>query len=248
MWSMRNNTNYMQTGVLAALQLTSRRSRKSCSRTSTQEPELDRSRQEGRAARLRHPAGQKDMTRVALLVNLLRVQGIEVGRAEGRGQARRTARSPPGSFVIKRDQPYGRLAKILLEKQDFPDANLRTYDDTGWTMGLMLQADVKAIADKAMLDVAVEPVNARRETGRCIERRSRARRRSSSPITARTRWSRCAIALKELTVQATEQPFKPATTRAIRRGRSSSPRRRPDATSPLPCARRSSRWASPPRA
>ena len=28
---------------------------------------------------------------------------------------------PAGSFVIKRDQPYGRLSGILLEKQDFPD-------------------------------------------------------------------------------------------------------------------------------
>ena len=49
---------------------------------------------------------------------------------------------PAGSLVIKRDQPYGRLAKILLEKQDFPDPSLTTYDDTGWTMGLMTQAKV----------------------------------------------------------------------------------------------------------
>ena len=60
---------------------------------------------------------------------------------------------PAGSYVIKRDQPYGRLAKTLLEKQTFPDPSLRTYDDTGWTMGLMMQADVKPIADKTILDV-----------------------------------------------------------------------------------------------
>jgi hypothetical protein len=60
---------------------------------------------------------------------------------------------------VKRNQPYGRLAKILLEKQVFPDPALRTYDDTAWTMGLMSQADVKEIDDKALLDAAVDPVD-----------------------------------------------------------------------------------------
>src|SRR5262249_60086764 len=61
---------------------------------------------------------------------------------------------PAGSFVIKRDQPYGRLAKILLEKQNFPDPALQTYDDTGWTMGLMSQTKIVESADKAVLSVA----------------------------------------------------------------------------------------------
>ena len=84
-----------------------------------------------------------------MLISLLRVQGIEVGRAKGEIKLT-DGTYPAGSFIIKRDQPYGRLAKILLEKQNFPDANLRTYDDTGWTMGLMLQTEVKATADKAV--------------------------------------------------------------------------------------------------
>src|SRR5207245_6001523 len=65
---------------------------------------------------------------------------------------------PAGSFIVKRDQPYGRLAKILLEKQVYPDPNLRTYDDAAWTMGLMSQTEVKEIQDKAVLDAAVEPI------------------------------------------------------------------------------------------
>ena len=61
--------------------------------------------------------------------------------------------------MIKRDQPYGRLAKNLLEKQSFPDPNLRTYDDSGWTMGLAMLTDVKEIKDKAILGVKTTNVN-----------------------------------------------------------------------------------------
>jgi hypothetical protein len=65
---------------------------------------------------------------------------------------------PAGSYVIKRDQPYGRLAKNLLERQNYPDPNLTTYDDSGWTMGLAMLVDVKDIKDKAILDVPVTSV------------------------------------------------------------------------------------------
>ena len=95
---------------------------------------------------------QRDMTRVAALVNILRVQRIEVGLAANEIKVS-DGTFPAGSYVIKRDQPYGRLAKNLLEKQSFPDPNLRTYDDSGWTMGLAMLTDVKEIKDKAILDV-----------------------------------------------------------------------------------------------
>ena len=136
-WSLRNNTNYGETGVLTALQYTSQfpkvilenfymKSRNS----------VETGRKETVAGYV-IPAGQRDMTRVERLVNLLRMQGIEVGRATAEVQADRKARSPPARSSIKRDQPYGRLAKTLLEKQVYPDPNLRTYDDASWTMGLM---------------------------------------------------------------------------------------------------------------
>ncbi len=95
---------------------------------------------------------QRDMTRVAELVNILRVQRIEVGLASSEIKVS-DGTFPAGSYVIKRDQPYGRLAKNLLERQSFPDPNLRTYDDSGWTMGLAMLTDVKEIKDKAILDV-----------------------------------------------------------------------------------------------
>ena len=94
-------------------------------------------------------------TRVSVLVNLLRMQGIEVGRATSEVKLKEGT-FPAGSLIVKRDQPYSRLAKTLLEKQVYPDPNLRTYDDASWTMGLMSHTDVKEIADKKILEVAVD--------------------------------------------------------------------------------------------
>jgi hypothetical protein len=155
-FSRRNNTNYMQTGVLSALQLTSmfpnlvldnfyRKTINSIEAGKTDPPH----------GYVIPP--QRDMTRVAQLVNLLRVQRIEIGQTTGEIKTS-DGTFPAGSYVIKRDQPYGRLAKNLLERQDYPDPNLRTYDDSGWTMGLASLVDVKEIKDKAILAAKTTPV------------------------------------------------------------------------------------------
>ena len=163
-WSMRNNTNYSQTAALAALQLASsnpafllenfyRKSRNAVADGEHNPPH-------GFVI----PAGQRDMTRAATLVNLLRIQGVEVGRADGT-LAFGDETYPAGSYVIKGGQPYFRLAKILLGNQEFPDDGLRTYDDTGWTMGPMHRTEVAAIDDPAVLDAPVEPIDEARVIG-----------------------------------------------------------------------------------
>jgi hypothetical protein len=156
MWSMRNNTNYSETAVLAGLELTAGLSK------TVLENFYKKSRNSIRSGETEAPFGyvipvQADMTRVAFIVNVLRLQGIEVGRATAEVKLKEGT-YPAGSIVIKRNQPYGRLAKILLEKQEFPEGNLTTYDDTGWTMGLMSHATVVESADKAVLDAAVTPL------------------------------------------------------------------------------------------
>jgi hypothetical protein len=163
-WSMRNNTNYSQTAALTALQLASsnpafllenfyRKSRNAVA-------DGERNPPHGFIV----PAGQRDMTRAATLVNLLRIQGVEIGRS-GDALAFGDATYPSGSYVIKGGQPYFRLAKILLGNQEFPDDGLRTYDDTGWTMRLMHRTEVIAIDDPAVLDAQVEPIDEARVTG-----------------------------------------------------------------------------------
>jgi hypothetical protein len=155
-FSRRNNTNYMQTGVLSALQLTS------MFPNLVVENFYRKTQNSIDAGKTEAPYGylipvQRDMTRVATLVNLLRVQRIEVGQTTAEVKLSEGT-FPAGSYVIKRDQPYGRLAKNLLERQVYPDPNLRTYDDSGWTMGLASLVDVKEIKDKAVLEVAATPV------------------------------------------------------------------------------------------
>jgi Zinc carboxypeptidase len=156
-WSMRNNTNFMETGVLTALELASAFPKVLLENFYLKSRRAIEAGQKEPPYGFVIPAGQADPTRVARLVNLLRIQGIEVGRATG-ALALSDGKWPAGSYVVKRDQPYGRLAKILLHKEDYPDPALRTYDDTGWVMGLMLHVEVKATVDRAVLSAAVEPV------------------------------------------------------------------------------------------
>jgi hypothetical protein len=155
-FTRRNNTNYMETGVLSALQLTS------------MFPNLViqnfyiKTRNSIEAGKTQAPYGYviptaRDMTRVATLVNVLRAQGIEIGTLAAETTIGADKFSA-GSYVIKLDQPYGRLAKNLLEKQDYPDPALTTYDDSGWSMGYAFNVDVKEIKDKAILSAATTPV------------------------------------------------------------------------------------------
>jgi hypothetical protein len=204
-WSMRNNTNYMETGVLSALQLTSEFPK------IVLENFYKKSRNSIEDGKTNAPYGfiiptQANLTGVQFIVNMLRLQGVEVGRLTAEVKLKEGA-FPAGSFVIKRDQPYGRLAKILLEKQNFPDPSLRTYDDTGWTMGMMTNTPVIEIADKAVLDAKAENVNKLEIKGEVKGPTGAAgwvilNHGSNNLITLRHR-------LKDLKTQAVERSFKP---------------------------------------
>ncbi len=156
-FTRRANANYMQTGVISALQLASMfpqtvlenfyiKTRNSMDEGSTKAP-----------YGFIFPV-QKDMTRVAEMINLLRIQRIEVGQATQPVKVGNMT-YPAGSYIIKRNQPYGRLAKNLIEKQQFPDSRLTTYDDSGWSMGFAMGVNVIEVADKSILDAPVTPVD-----------------------------------------------------------------------------------------
>ena len=95
-WSRRNNANYMQTGVLSGLQLTA-------SFPNLIVENFYRKTQNSiDAGKSEAPYGyvipvQRDMTRVAELVNLLRIQRVEIGQAKG--EIKTSDGTFPGRFL-----------------------------------------------------------------------------------------------------------------------------------------------------
>jgi len=203
-WSARNNTNYEETGVLSALQLTSAFPEIILENFYKKSANSIASGKKDKPYGYVIPGDQADMTRIATMVNILRLQGIEIGRANAEVKLKEGT-FPAGSFVIKRDQPYGRLAKILLEKQDFPDPSLTTYDDTAWTMGMMSQAKVVQSEDLAVLSIPTTAIDTFEPRGTIAGAGSSyyavIDNGSNNLVTLRYR-------LKDVAVKANEQVFK----------------------------------------
>ncbi len=153
-WSLRNNTNYMQSGVLASLKLVARNGdtllhnfwKKGYN-------SVERGRQEEPHGWI-IPREQRDPSRLAYLVNQLMRQGIEVHRATEDFELEE-GDFKSGDFVVRMDQPYGNHARNLLQIQKFPkDAEHKPYDDVSWDLGHLYRVDTKPIEDKAVLELA----------------------------------------------------------------------------------------------
>src|SRR5213075_2366484 len=86
----------------------------------------------------------------ANLVNLLRLQGVEVQRADRAFKAGGTDVAA-GDYVVRLDQPYGPLVKSYFSRQDYGADDPRPYDDTGWTLQLVRNVALHAITDTAVL-------------------------------------------------------------------------------------------------
>jgi len=136
MWSIRNNLNYMQAGVLAGLQYAAQNSRQLLGNFyrksyNSWQKGLNES---PRAFVI--PKEQRDPNMAAYLVNNLRTQGIEVHEA--------VSGSKKGDYVVLMDQPYRNHAYNLLSIQKFPaDARYPSYDDVAWTLGYLYGVEVK---------------------------------------------------------------------------------------------------------
>jgi hypothetical protein len=168
-WSLRNNLNYAQTGVLHSLHLVAR----------NRDEVLRNYWRKGRNAVERGrttpphawvlPSDQLRRADLAHMLSLLDTHGIELHRASGTfrtaevaaagvGTAPDTLDVRPGDFVIRADQPYGDFVRNLMERQDFPEDAPRPYDDVAWTFPLIYNLQVWAVEDPAILEAQMTPV------------------------------------------------------------------------------------------
>ena len=158
-WSLRNNTNYMQTGVLAALQYTARNKSEMLHNFWRRGATAVRKGTNEKPFAIVIPEKQDDRKRLARLVNLLRDHGIEVSRATGAFKVKE-GDYPAGTFVVRLDQPYRGFALDLLTPQKYPadKAPCEAYDDVAWALPQSLGVEVKLVEDEAVRTVALEPV------------------------------------------------------------------------------------------
>jgi len=97
------------------------------------------------------PAEQRRRVDAADLVNELRRQGVEIHKADAAFTAG-TLNVAAGDYIIRADQPYRTLVDMYMSVQNYPPANPRPYDDTGWTMSYMRNVKVIPVPSKAVLD------------------------------------------------------------------------------------------------
>ena len=69
---------------------------------------------------------------------------------------------PAGSYIVRMDQPYSRIADALLDYQYWApnDPQTQIYDDTAWTMGELANVEVVRVVDQKVLNAPMDRVSA----------------------------------------------------------------------------------------
>jgi hypothetical protein len=189
LWSQRDNNNYEQSGLLTALYYFAQNGQHFLdnfwlkSKRSVEKPQLA-----GPAAYVL-AANEKYQGAQMHLLHTLHLQHVEISRAtaaftvavaddtEGLGKAAANgnddkSREPPtvaavkrtfpaGSWIIRMDQPYSRIADALLDRQYWApdDPQKQPYDDTGWSFGDSFGVDVARVVDTSVLKVPMHEVS-----------------------------------------------------------------------------------------
>jgi len=161
-WSIRNNINMQESGILFAMNYTANNRKTFLENFYTKSKRsIDKAAKEGPAAWV-IPADDPRPVECADLVNLLKLQGIEINRSTQDTEVAAKAgkvKIPAGSYVIRMDQPYSRMADMLLDTQYYNIADPRPYDDTGWTLGAARNVKTIRVTDAAILKAPMALLN-----------------------------------------------------------------------------------------
>ena len=195
MWSLRNNTNLMQSALLTGMHnVAANKERFLRSFYTKGQRSVEKPQREGPAAWLIEAGEHADRPVLAArLVNLLLEHKIEIHRLDD-AAAIEAGFSPddsteeiefaPGTWVVRMDQPYSRLPDMLMDFQYYNPRDPSPYDDTGWTLGATFNVPTYRVTDSSILDVDMTRVSERVSGGgsvRALGTSSAAGRASGGP-------------------------------------------------------------------
>jgi len=157
-WSLRNNVNMQQSAILFAMNYVSQNKDKFLNNFYLKSKRsVAKAKTEGPAAYV-IPSDDPRPNEAADLVNLLKMQGCEVHKSDQAVETK-DGKFPAGSYVVRMDQPYSRMADMLLDTQYYNVNDPRPYDDTGWTLGPLRNVKTVRVKDTAILDAPMTLTN-----------------------------------------------------------------------------------------
>ncbi len=158
-WSIRNNVNLQQSAVLIAMhEVATNREEFLLNFYRKSQRSVAKARDEGPAAYVL-PASDPRPGQQARLLQLMAAHAFEVHRTDEDVKLG-DAEFERGSYVVRMDQPFSRGADMLLDKQYYNPNDPRPYDDVGWTLGPLFNAQTARVEDTAILDAKMTLVGA----------------------------------------------------------------------------------------
>ena len=157
-WSIRNNINMQESAILLAMNYVANNKDKFLGNFYLKSKRsVAKAKTEGPAAYVL-PASETRPVEAAELINLLKLQGCEIQRLDKDVEVKE-GKFPAGSYVVRMDQPYSRMADMLLDTQYYNVTDPRPYDDTGWTLGPLHNVKTVRVKDEKILDAPMTLTN-----------------------------------------------------------------------------------------
>jgi hypothetical protein len=150
LWSMRNNVNLQGSAIQVAMNYVAGNREKFMENFYLKSKRaVAKARNEGPAAYV-FPGDDPRPNQVARLLTLLQRQGVEIHKTDKEIKVGKDT-FPEGSFIVRMDQPYSRMADMMLDRQYFNIDDPRPYDDVGWTMGPLYNVKTIRVEDTKIL-------------------------------------------------------------------------------------------------